>query len=496
LRHTAVCLARESEQEPRDGIVVRQKVDQRSYCNRRIVTQVFPTILDLTEPQCAYAECVHNTKIAMVERHYAKVPPVVDLKALEFGFKYLKKLTRKTGLYPGALMPWTPEEVVATRRGGKKATYQKAFDSLSEKSLDKRDGHVKVFVKFEVAPANTLMSKVPRLVQYRPPRFVASIAQYLAPLEHALYATKFNGLPMFAKSMNTSQRGVAIAEMLRAEGLLVGMDHSRFDSHVVGDLQRLEHEFYLWVYKNDPKLQSMLAQQRDNKCFSRSGPSWRANGGRMSGDFNTSLGNNVINAVVMLAFLFRNGALDEATLLLDGDDSVMAIPRRLFDCWDVGVFKNLGMTTKIEEKTSITEQIQFCQSHPVKTVTGWRMVRDYRRVLSRLPYTIRSYQGRAWLKYAKAVMHCERVMSDGVPILNVIASSLERALANVDFDESYLDTKMLRKLDREKAFVGLSVTPEVRASYSLAFDISPEDQVALEDEIRAVDWGKCLRLLV
>lgn len=490
----AVCLGRTSDKSPRNGLTYQPQVGLHSDCNHRAVRQVFNPLPGYTCPQTAFQDCWHNTDVAVKERHYAEVPTITPFgeAMLERGFALLKKLSRSQGLYPGSCARWTPQQVVDTRKGAKRLTYQRAFDSLNKQGIRRADGCVKVFIKFELGHefdgVKTVQQKVPRLIQYRPPRFVARLSEFLAPLEHALYALKLNGKKMFAKCLDTYQRAEAIRSMSGPGFELIGLDHSRFDSHVVGKLQDLEHKYYCWVYQGNSELQQLLAYQRLNKCYSRSGGKWTAVDGRMSGDFNTALGNNIINAIVMLGALDARGLLSSSAMLLDGDDSVLSVLQDQFDQTAASYFLEMGLTTKIEERNTAIEGIQFCQSRPVETGSGWRMVRDYRRVLSRLPYTIRSYQGKAWLEYAAAVAHCERVMSAGVPVLSAISKALDRQLPTLKFRDSFLDSKMLYKLGRERITEDDTVTDTARVSYAAAFGISTHQQVELEKLILAHDW--------
>lgn len=443
--------------------------------------------------------CEHNILVGACNRHYCPVPEISQSgKALyDRAFVRLKQLARRSGVVPGSIPVWTPEEVVATRAIGKQAIYREAFASLVGKPLDHRDWKVDAFVKFEHGPLAELETKAPRLVQHRSSRYTAAIAQYLAPLEKALYTMRFNGKPMFAKSMNSYQRAQAIADMSGHGRIMMGLDHSRFDSHCVESLLRLEHRFYLWLHKNDTHLQFLLNKQLHNKVYAP-GYKWKADGGRMSGDFNTSLGNNVINAMIYLAWYEEMGVLEDGMILLDGDDGVAGLPARISD-FKKHIFTELGMTTKFDPVAHLPEQVSFCQCRPVQMVIDgkyvWRMAGDYRRAISRMPITIRHFIGDGWYGYGRSVALCRAILGDGLPVLSTIGKSMvehfpggTRAGVSKDKDLSY-------KIAQEQDWMDIPVSDVTRASYAIAYGISPDAQRLLEASIATHDWSAPTRML-
>jgi hypothetical protein len=438
----------------------------------------------------SHQNCTHNALDAIKRRHYsAKIPKPSESGAehLEWAFQQLKKWCRKHGLSPHGVDKWTPQQVVDTRAACKKKAYAEAFESLAKEPLTAEDARVKVFVKFEKGPAAKLGEKPARLIQARSTRYTASLAQYLAPVEHKLYALKHNGVAVFAKSLNPKQRAAEIAAAWSPNRQYVMLDHSSFDGHMTPALLAYEHRFYLWVYGNDAELQRMLSWQLNNRCNFMGKLKWTSKGGRMSGDFNTALGNSIINCVAILAWAHQNGVYDSNfTLECDGDDSWCTIARE-HTIPSVKTFAELGFTTKLEGVGSEPEDVVFCQARPVRLADGWMMCRDFRRVMSRLPYTIQHYVGSGWVRYLRGIAECEEVLSNGVPVLSALASSLLAATAGVAAivprAEQYSHGIAMR-LKRP----AVPVTPEARASYALAWDISPTEQRLLEEALSAHKW--------
>lgn len=469
-----------------------------SLCERRIITQIFPLPPFCTE-QMAYQNCHHNISYAIAKRHYTDTPPVTlyGRGELQRGYRMFKRWCMRCGLFPGVVEPFTPQEVISSRRS-KRFVYERAFESLEKEPIHKSDFRGRAFVKFEKAERETITEKIPRLVQYRETlpasRALATLACYFAALEKRLYRIQCNGRPIFAKYLDTHQRAELIASFFEPGVVVLGMDHSRFDSHVLGELRSIEWRFYLWAFKNSPELARIMAWTATNDIVIRDVMRLKAPARRMSGDYNTSLGNNIVNVVSLLAFISNlGGDLDKPgfAILLDGDDSVVAIPRSQLHNADMSYFREIGLTTKLEDVASIPAEIQFCQSRPVKTYDGWYMMRDFRRTISRMCYTIRTYKGASWYKYARGVLDAEWAVSHATPIIGPLVGVMRAQLGAGDTitDPDY-EHKLLTAA--QPAYID----PICRTSYDETFGISATAQLELERSFSNTDWMVVLRDLV
>jgi hypothetical protein len=453
----------------------------KSRCNGRRMWQYLslPRWWRVKDPHTAsHQNCRHNVVDAINGRHYAVIPRCQRPELLDAAEKQLRKLSRAVGIFPGVLHPLTRQQVVDSRAAAKRKIFALAAESLEWKPLTAKDAKVKMFVKFEKGPQSKLLKKSPRLIQYRNTRFTLELARYLAPVEELLYPRlRLHGTKCFAKAQNTVQRAEEIVAAHGAERRYVMLDHSSWDGHVTLDMLKREHRYYLWLYRGDPYLAKLLQWQLTNKVGGL-GVRFKVQGGRMSGDFNTALGNSIGNFMVLYAWSQLRGLSDapEFHLCCDGDDSWMTIP--------AGVplptpkeFEQLGFTTKIEGQGCCPEDVEFCQMRPVQLSVGqWRMVRNPVRVFSRLPYSIQQYSGAAWPAYARGVGLCEKAMGSGQPIFQALADRIDRVFGE---GRKLFDRDMIHRIRAEKC----SITTDwsvARSSFWQAWGISPAEQEEME----------------
>jgi len=518
---------------------------RKDACRQRVVTTYlhpFTTSELGREPHnVSHQNCRHSVIDAMKRRHYKldlPYPSTRGLTELNKALTWLKKLCRQQGIYPGSIERWSPEQVVATRAPAKKATYARAFRSLEQDEISTKDAFVKAFIKHEKGPQLVTefdgeAHKPSRLIQHRDERFCAQLATFLAPLEHELYKLEYHGTRIYGKSLNQYQTADEIVKADDTASRYFMLDHSAFDSHISGELLNLEHQLYLWVFQNDPELKQMLDLQTNNRVYLTGGfrfdtidldaaiRKWviftkddsytfkkdtperltylireyiedgdtpRKWPGRMSGDFNTGLGNSIINSLVLYAFGARNLLNNNPCFrfCVNGDDCWGTIPLD-FTMPSYEQFREWGMTTKLEGEALSPEGVQYCQARPVLTSHGWMMVRDFRRVLNRLPYTIRRYSGKAWDAYARGVADCELALGLGIPVLDAIARSLDKQFADVKaplVDRSDEYSYILARQVKDNR----TITSAARISYALAFDITPQEQEILEARILQHNW--------
>jgi len=449
------------------------KGEPESYdCEKRALVRLFDFGVPLPEQTC-YQACPHNIESAAVERHFAPVPQWE--KGLHYdGLPMLKQFLRKNGFYPGSVEPWSPEQVVRTRAPAKRDKYRRAFESLAETGLLHNHGIIGTMVKFE--KHDVAKTKPPRLIHFRTKEYTAYVAQSLAPFEKELYASELNGFPVFAKHMNSYQRGEAVAAMFGEDRTYVMLDHKQFDGHISVDHLSLEHAVYNWIFQ-DAELRDALRSQLNNRCYSREGYYYKVKGGRMSGDFNTSLGNNIINLTILMLWLRHLGVpREEWRILLDGDDCVLNVPTKYVSDLKLDFFELYGFEVTLEGTCKEPEHVSFCQTKPIYTGDGWRMTRAYERACGRMQYTIRKQRGIGWVRLARGIAESERQLGDGIPIFGALGKRLCEVVPEVRplADDEYYRTW------REPAYTGKEVTTHARASFALAWDIMPGEQMALE----------------
>lgn len=462
-------------------------------CDQRQVTQYMPLLDGYATEQLAFQTCQHNILAAAFLRNYVDTPPI-DEQFLARGAVLLDEMFRRNGNVASSVEVWTAAQVVASRTPAKKKIYARAFSSLSEEPLNmKRDAKVKTFVKFEVADYDSVQKKPPRAIQYRSSRFTAVLAKYIAPIEHALYQCVHNGLPIFAKTRTMEQRATIIVAMGGSGRTYICLDHSKYDAHQRKPRLLLARAFYLKYTTSRKALLKLLAKFLNNRVTSE-GISWDAFDGRMSGEIDTACGNCVNNYADISAWLDLHGALGEAHMFIDGDDSVVSVPDRFVKALVENLavdFKRLGLVTKIESIGKHPEEVSFCQTRPCKLDRGWCMCRGPFRMLSRISYTVQNVNKNGWKGYYNGVAVGHWHLGRGAPIAHVLGDSLVRDKFNAKAWVSREDREVAHYRSRSEG--GDMPSLEARESYALGWGISVSEQLGIEEQIRRTNWSCMIR---
>jgi len=387
----------------------------------------------------------------------------------------------------GEVLPWSASQVLATRTGALLRRYQEAFLSLETRPVDGDDMKVKMFVKVEKSD-NDQFDKAPRAIQYRNTRYTAELARYLMPIDKIVF--RRSPTSPFVKGLNSFERAKRMRALDRwSDTVYLSIDHSKFDAHVSAHWLRAEHQFYLTLCP-DPALAKLLAAQLVNQARTQNGIVYTSDGGRMSGEFNTSLGNNLINYAIIMTICEPLGTiLVDFDFVQDGDDFVIA-------CRESSIAKlgsipdrclKLGMTTKVSNPVRHLEQVEFCQSQCLAVGdVGHRMVRKPFRAISRACVTVRKLAPSQLRPYIAAVASCEASCNDGVPILAAFASYLRRHSGDcTELADRELDYR--RRLESHRAC--LEVTERARASFAVAFDVGPAEQLEWENYFNSSSHG-------
>lgn len=434
---------------------------------------------DWVQDQMMYQPCQMNELVALERRHL-----------LDEGEPQLEELTRCRAILSelAKKMPpvrvATPAEVLEHKKSAAaRIRYERAF-ILNEQEGEPINGtNVAMFVKPEkanvlppLAPREDM--KPPRGIQYRSFRYCAELSRYLLPIEQVLWTyTEDNGLCPFAKKMNSFQIGDTLAKMwgMYEDTVFIEADHSKFDSCVTDPWIGTEELFYTEVNPSDD-LHRLMQMQRFNKCYSKQGVRYKCKARKMSGEYNTSLGDTALNYAI-LGDVFRNV---EHCKLLNGDDAVIAVRRKDLASLDLSpeMWKRYGFRTTWKLVESL-EEVSFCQSQPVQLRPGvWRMVRTPARAISRTRVSVKRYENNAWYSLVASYGHCELACGDGVPMMQAWAQCLLRAS---------LGAKVMQKeVTRRTRLEGVSrpeareITDLARDSFARAFGISVAEQHVFE----------------
>lgn len=352
-----------------------------------------------------HRNCTCNELRALYNRH------LIDRTLPEYDKDYMIKNFRRVSTnWKYNINKCDYKEIVNCYRGGKKRMYYKAMIDL-QTGLRKTDAHIKMFVKPDKIPISDIETKPPRAIQYRNPRYNLKLASYLKPFEHEFYGMLGNdGLRVVTKGLNAVELAKLFMEKaaLYENPVFIECDHSKFDSTINVDHLKFEHSVYLRTFKSSD-LRKLLRMQVYNKGFSRTGIHYTIKGTRMSGDYNTGLGNSLINRAALESWLPLN-----SSILLDGDDSIIIVERRDFHKLNFEHFAKCGFTTTVAVKSNI-EEVEYCRKRII--LTGPTMVRDPLRILSNMSLCLRNYGLRGFKKWAYGVMECERLSNPGVPMV-------------------------------------------------------------------------------
>lgn len=387
----------------------------------------------------------------------------------------------------------------------KRDKYARGENDLIEGPISTSHGKITSFVKPDKIDPTAKYNAIPRLIQFRAPKFAVEIASYLKPIEEQVYRWKFKhplvatNSRMIAKGMNQVERATAARRKWEAFKHPIGvvLDVSQFDRHVNCELLKVEQLFYTTIC-NNKRFKQLLMCQLLNYCkakvkYSDEALKYVVSGCRMSGDMNTALGNCVL--MLLMTTLYCLSLKIKFDLLDDGDDIILFTEYEnysLIESTAVAYYLNFGMKLKVEGFYDHFAKINFCQSNPIETSLGWKFVRNPIKIMST------SLSGPRFAnvseKYLRKITAgqglCESILNSGVPVLASYSRALIRN-AGIDLKESIFDTKTgtyLSYLREKKMYdkhnaqhhLDQPITPEARNSFEIAFNISVSDQLSME----------------
>jgi len=457
---------------------------------------------------------VFNNTVSAVERAFVEryflckhsdgYKPAPTPRTGNFRKKWFKWFIRSTLSYMPHLPVLTYQETLNLFPATKRKVYEKAFESLSRMGpVTAKDARLSSFVKFEKQD----VSKAPRIINPRSPRYNLEVARYLKHFEHHLFTSinrAFGGYTdaTVIKGFNADRS----AQILRQKWdrfknpIAIGLDATKFDMHVSVDALRYEHSFYN-DYWNSPELKRLLKMQLRNEGVARCRDGevkFSMAGTRCSGDVNTSLGNCILMCAMVFAYSWRKCI--DLELANNGDDCVVFMDEADEAKFRGGLkhfFLDCGFVMTVEETCHEFEQIEFCQTHPVKLGSGWRMIRNPATCLIKDVMCLKPVQNdkcfKKWL-YAVGTAGCS--LNSGVPVLQEFYRALKR---------NGVKTEKFRNLISAHRFASTvgsegseEVTDEARASFYFAFGLTPPMQVAMESvltqrTIGDIDWTEMER---
>lgn len=386
---------------------------------------------------------------------------------------------------------WTPkvspEQFVEMYRGRKRTIYENALPEFYTSGVQKKHARAVSFVKCE----KVKRTGAPRCIQPRHPVYNIGVGCYLKPNEHGLYEaiTRAFGdeTPVVMKGFNVRQ----IADILKTKWdvfgkcVVVGLDAKRFDMHVSRSMLEWEHSIYLILSGKDKELTRLLKMQLDNEGvgYCEDGKlRYKVSGRRFSGDMNTALGNCLIMCALVYEFAHERGV--DIRLGNNGDDCVVFMEARDLDRFNEGLenwFLELGFRMAVEPPVYRFSDVEFCQMHPVETVHGWTMVRNFEVAREKDSLSIIPLDSeKMFRKWIFAVGQGGLALTSGVPVFQEMYVMYMRNGLASNVDKHPAMASGARLLARGLAAEVSVVTDMARVTFFEAWGVTPDEQLAIE----------------
>lgn len=480
--------------------VVKVTPPNRDLHTREYVSLARVSCIDGAHDIIMHQGCQCNEMRAIRNRNIGKVPTPT-----QGGLHNLRTQAKRICEYLPVVAPWEWGEMPATYSSAKKAKYERAeSDILMAGGVSKKDAGVTMFVKGEKINVAAKVDPDPRNIQFRDAKYCVAVARYLKPMEHYLYELHGDGsvLPstrLIGKGLGMQERASLLEEKLSAfdKPVVLSLDASRFDKHVSYELLEIEHSFYRHMSGNNEELSQLLTWQLINHGISTSGIKYVARGKRMSGDMNTALGNCLL--MVLMVSTFMQG--QKYDVLDDGDDCLLIVEEAMQQWVEENIreaFLSYGMQLKVESVAQIIEEVDWCQSKPVLTKSGYKFVRNPAKVLSQA-LTAQKYVAGATdqgsrAKFVNTIGTAELVLNLGVPVLQEFALALMRNAGTNKLIELQDTDPVYYRIRRELHALNMKtlsrrepedISAETRSSFQRAFGIDVSEQIEIENFLRS-----------
>jgi hypothetical protein len=395
------------------------------------------------------------------------------------------------------------QEFVELYNGPLRKRYEDAAERIwLNPQFDERCAWSNTFVKVE----KVNLSKAPRVIQPREPVYNLRLGRFLKAIEHRVYkklGKLFGDGPTVMKGYTTNQ----VANIIKGKWesfsnpVGVGLDATKFDMHVSKGMLQFEHSFYHHIFRNSKHygaLRELLRLQLDNHgvALCPDGTiTYDVSGRRLSGDMNTALGNCIIMCCMIWQYAYDKQV--SVKLVNNGDDCVVFMEKEDLSRFSDGLhewFLECGFRMTQELPVSTLEHVEFCQMRPVMVANGkYNMCRDPSKVFTKDTMAINCQnvtEVKAWMG---SVGVGGSAMYADMPILG--AFYRHYMLNGTVSGKAYKKYASVRGNWlyhwKSEIPVGTQVLQETRVSFWEAFGITPDRQIAMEQELskHVLDWN-------
>jgi hypothetical protein len=480
---------------------------------RKLYPELTQQLTERTKLTTTFANTLDNALKGVAKRVMQPVPLVdINSKVYKLCKTSIKISARRLSKYAKYLTIEEFQESVMKRYSGKKRyKYLKAAENLKKRNLVKSDSDLKFFVKDE---KQDNVDKDPRIITYRSDEYCAEGQRFVHTLEHAVYTSKrlWNDRDSdfeCAKGMKPSDRIDVIRRALSSfnNPIIVGLDGSRWDAHITLEALKLEHLFYkeAYRYSNQPvhirhKLNQLLQWQLNNVArgrFRDGRIKFKTTAGRMSGDFNTALGNVILMSSYVTSVMKILGVRKYKSFN-DGDDNLIIIEQEEMEKLKDGKlereFLNLGQEIKIETLCTAREpeNIKFCSHRIVVDGEKWNFVRNPYDVIMSYTISNRWFENLEKMKfYYGNVAYADSHLYKNMPIVSELYYQLAKRYSG-HVVEGFNEQLGIWRFDGLSSFkeplLEPRVTIESRISMHKAYGIDPVTQEIIEEKIRKIDF--------
>lgn len=407
------------------------------------------------------------------------------------------KLLRR---YLPSTVPMSYDKFLETTRSCKKRSTEKAIESLLVTGLDGRDYDIDIFGKYEKTNFTKKVNPAARVISYRGARFCVVYGCFIRPIEHYILSksiTKLFGEKTVFKGLNTLQSGRLLHEKWSRypNPIAIGIDAVKYDEHMHTCALRVAHALYGHCFPHvvhKRELQKLCLKQLHNTCraYSDDGKlKYRVDGQTMSGEMSTSLTACVIMCLMLhtyfnlrgvTASLANNG--DDCVVIMDAKDEVVF--RTGFDEW----FLTMGFEMTVEPTVTVFEKIQFCQTNPIFLGPGpddYIMCRDPFVGIAKDTVMLDRWTTpkvfRGWLDcVGKGGLAC----TAGLPVFPSFYKCYIKHGSELPKYTSQRGPALnwsMRQSLKTLVLIDRKPTPQTRASFYYAFDVTPVEQVIMEE---------------